>query len=442
VTNTSVSNTSSGHADDFRMTPLERNASIWLALLYGSRMLGMFLILPVFAVHAAGMPGGSNAALVGLAFGIYGLTQALFQIPFGAASDRFGRKPVITAGLLLMLAGSLVAAAAETLTGLTVGRAMQGAGAVSAAISALLADTTRDSQRTKAMAMVGAMIGLSFAVSLVAAPLLYRIVGLSGIFVLTGLLAVVGIAIVWWLIPSPASLPAAGGNAGADAGAAVGAGMGAGMGAAASTAATGVGGRPRRVLNADMMRLNFGIFVLHMTQMTLFVVVPARLVDQVGLPLAEHWKIYLPVVIASFAVMMPPLNWAEKAGQLRGLFLFAIGGQFISQAGFAFVPPGLGSMSVLLLIFFISFNMLEALMPSLLSRLAPVARRGMAMGVFSTTQALGIFAGGALGGLLAQRLGQTSVFIASALFIAIWAVVARGARRWPGRHGVVPAGGK
>jgi len=428
VSNTSVSDTSADRVDDLRMTPFERNASIWLALLYGSRMLGMFLILPVFAVHAAGMPGGSNAALVGLAFGIYGLTQALFQIPFGAASDRFGRKPVITAGLLLMLAGSLVAAAADTLAGLTLGRALQGAGAVSAAISALLADTTRDSQRTKAMAMVGAMIGLSFAFSLVAAPLLYQAVGLSGIFVVTALLAAAGIAIVWWLIPSPGrSGEAAIRTAGRS-----------GRGNADSTAAAGSG--PRRILDADMMRLNFGVFVLHLTQMTLFVVVPARLVNLVGLPLSDHWKIYLPVVIASFAVMMPPLNWAERAGRLRGLFLFAIGGQFVSQLGLAFVPPGLGSMSVFLLVFFISFNMLEALMPSLLSRLAPSSGRGTAMGIFSTTQALGIFAGGALGGLLAHRLGDASVFVASALLIAVWAVVARGARRWPGRHGVVASG--
>ena len=210
VGNVPVGPGSAGHAEDFRMTPLERNASIWLALLYGSRMLGMFLILPVFAVHAAGMPGGGNAAAVGLALGVYGLTQALLQIPFGAASDRFGRKPVITAGLLLMLAGSLVAAGAETLTGLAVGRALQGAGAVSAAISALLADSTRDSQRTKAMAMVGAMIGLSFAFSLVAAPLLYRVVGFSGIFLFTAAMAAAGIWIVWRMIPSPGpSAPAA-----------------------------------------------------------------------------------------------------------------------------------------------------------------------------------------------------------------------------------------
>ena len=426
----SAGESTSRASDDYRMTPLERNASIWLALLYGSRMLGMFLILPVFAVHAAGMPGGSNAAMVGFAFGVYGLTQALFQIPFGAASDRFGRKPVITAGLLLMLAGSLVAAAADTVAGLALGRALQGAGAVSAALSALLADTTRDSQRTKAMAMVGATIGLSFAVSLVAAPLLYRAIGLSGLFVFTGLLSVAGIAIVWWLIPTPGAAARAGERPGHAVSAAA-------AGRASESPRSGRFAGLRRALEPDMMRLDFGIFVLHLTQMTLFVVVPARLVQAVDLPLSEHWKIYLPVVVASFAVMMPPLNWAERTGRIRGLFLLAIAGQFVSQLGFAFVPPGLGSVSVFLLTFFISFNMLEALMPSLLSRLAPVDGRGTAMGIFSTSQALGIFAGGALGGLLVQRLGETSVFIAAGLAIVAWGLVARGARRWPGRHGAM-----
>ena len=401
-------------------------------------MLGMFLILPVFAVHAAAMPGGSDAAMVGFAFGVYGLTQALFQVPFGAASDRFGRKPVITAGLLLMLAGSLVAAAADTVAGLALGRALQGAGAVSAALSALLADTTRDSQRTKAMAMVGATIGLSFAVSLVAAPLLYRAIGLSGLFVLTGLLALAGIAIVWWLVPTPGRMEGAGERPGhatvaGVAGDATTAGGGPAIGSGGSRRFAGL----RKALDPDMMRLDFGIFVLHLTQMTLFVVVPARLVQAVDLPLSEHWKIYLPVVVASFAVMMPPLNWAERTGQIRGLFLLAIAAQLVSQLGFAFVPPGLGSVSVFLLTFFISFNMLEALMPSLLSRLAPADGRGTAMGIFSTSQALGIFAGGALGGLLVQRLGETSVFITAGLAIVAWGLVARGARRWPGRQGAM-----
>ena len=232
------------------------------------------------------------------------------------------------------------------------------------------------------MAMVGAMIGLSFAFSLVAAPLLYRAIGLSGIFVLTGLLAAAGIAIVWWLFPRPRPCPAVPRAPGPLQRPAA---KSDGQSAGKST-----GGSLRKVLDADMMRLNFGIFVLHLTQMTLFVVVPARLVNLVGLPLSEHWKIYLPVVVASFAVMMPPLNWAERPGQLRGLFLVAIGVQFISQLGFAFVPRRARlASSVLLLLFFLSFNMLEALMPSLVSRLAPAEGRGMAMGIFSTTQALG-----------------------------------------------------
>ena len=190
-----------------------------------------------------------------------------------------------------------------------------------------------------------------------------------------------------------------------------------------------------------MMRLNLGIFVLHLTQMALFVVVPARLVNLVGLPLGEHWKIYLPVVVASFAVMMPPLNWAERTGQLRGLFLAAIGLLLASQVGFALVPPGLGALSVFLLLFFFSFNMLEALLPSLVSRLAPVEGRGLALGIYSTTQALGIFAGGAIGGLLAQRLGDGSVFVACSILIAAWWLLARGARSWPGRPGIGIASG-
>ncbi len=393
-------------SDGPRMTRDERRASLWLSWLYGTRMFGMFLILPVFAVHAAGMPGGGDATLVGLALGVYGLTQALLQIPFGALSDRFGRKPVITAGLLLMFAGSLVAAGAETLGGIAFGRALQGAGAVSAAISALVADCTRDSQRSKAMALVGAMIGLSYAVSLVAAPLLYAVAGLSGIFLLTAAMALTAIGILWWLVPAVPAAPS----------------------------------RPawvplRRVLDGDLMRLNLGIFVLHLTQMAIFVAVPSRLVNLAGLPLAEHWKLYLPIVVASFAVMMPPLNRAERTGQVRGLFLVSIAVLGASHLGLAILPPSIAALSVLLFLFFMSFNLLEALLPSLISRLAPAEGRGLALGVYSTTQALGIFCGGVLGGLLVQRVGDQGVFIGAALLIAAWWLVARGARRWPSRHG-------
>ena len=411
--------------DGVRMTRGEFRTSLWLASLYGSRMLGMFLILPVFAVHAAGMPGGDNAAMVGFAFGVYGLTQALFQFPLGAASDRFGRKPVIVAGLLVMLAGSLAAAVAETVAGLAVGRAIQGAGAISAALGALLADATRASQRTKAMALVGAMIGVSFAVSLIAAPLLYRAVGLSGLFVLTGILAVAGIAIVAWAVPTPPrSSPARARHSDAA------------LHAAPPHDATATIGAPTRWTDGDLLRLDAGIFVLHFAQTAMFVVIPSRLVAA-GLALPEHWKIYLPVLVASFAAMMPPLNRAERTGRLRALFLFAILLLVVTHLGFAFVPTGLVALSAMLLLFFIGFNMLEALIPSLVSRLAPAAARGAALGVYNTSQSLGIFAGGALGGVLVERAGDGAVALAGAVLMAAWFLLARGARRWPLGSGVL-----
>lgn len=410
-----------------RMTPAERRSSLWLSLLSGSRLLGMFLILPVFAVHAATLPGGADSFRVGLAMGVYGLTQALLQIPFGMASDRYGRKPVITAGLLLMVAGSIMAALAQTIDGLIVGRAIQGAGAVSAAIAALLADNTRDNQRSKAMAMVGAMIGISFAISLILSPLLYRQVGLAGLFWINAVIAVLGIAILWWRVPNPPAPagpvrpPMAGspqaGNAGAE-------------------SRSLSGGDWRAVLgDPDLFRLNLGIFVLHLVQMSLFLVVPALLIDQAGLPLAEHWKVYLPVVGGAFLLMLPWMNRAERTGRIRPAYLGGIWCLTVALLGLIMLAPTLGNLVALLLVFFIGFNLLEAFLPSLISRLAPAPQRGLAMGVYNTAQALGLFAGGALGGWLLRHSGPQAVFGAGVLLLALWWAVARGQRRWPGRHG-------
>jgi single stranded DNA-binding protein len=256
------------------MTPAERRASGSLATIFAARMLGLFLVLPVFALEAARYPGGGDPVLVGLAMGIYGLTQGLLQIPFGMASDRFGRKRVIVLGLLVFAAGSLLAAAAPSLPWLIAGRALQGAGAVSAAVTALLADQTRDVVRTKAMAMVGASIGLMFAVSLVAAPLLVARIGLAGLFVLTGALALACIAVVtWWTPPAPvqkAGVPR---------------------------------GRLADVLrHPGLLRLDVGVFVLHAVQLAMWVAVPALLVEA-GLDKERHWAVYLPTVLASFVVM-------------------------------------------------------------------------------------------------------------------------------------------
>ena len=404
------------------MTPLELRASLSLASLYAFRMLGLFLILPVFAVHAHTLPGGDDPLLVGLVLGIYSLTQGLLQLPFGMASDRLGRKPVIVFGLVLFALGSLVAAHATDIAWTIVGRALQGTGAISAAVTACIADLTRDSQRTKAMALVGASIGLTFALSLVAAPLLYEWVGMAGLFHLTGAMAVLGIAIVLFAVP-PLHVPAH---------------------AVAADGTRLERTRFREVaLDGELLRLNVGIFALHMVQMAMFVVLPAWLVERAQLPLADHWKIYLPVVAASFVLMVPPITWGERAGRLRAVVLASIALILAAQLGYAAQPVGVATFAVLLLVFFAAFNVLEATVPSMVSRLAPPDVKGTALGLYNTVQALGLFAGGAIGGWASSRFGGVAVFVLCAGVMAVWFVVAMGARRWPqpgGRRAAAGAG--
>ncbi|MBO9678768.1 MAG: MFS transporter [Acidovorax sp.] len=377
------------------MTPQERRSSISLALIFALRMLGLFLVLPVFALEARKYPGGDDPALVGLAMGIYGLTQAVLQLPLGMASDRFGRKRVIVLGLLVFAAGSLLAALADSLTGLLAGRALQGAGAVSAAVTALLADQTRDGVRTKAMALVGGSIGLMFAVALVAAPALAARIGLPGLFGLTCALALAGIAVVLWVVPPEPTRHA---------------------------------DTPRGRLadlwrHADLLRLNAGVFVLHTVQLAMWVAVPAMLV-QAGLPKAEHWHIYLPAVVLSFAAM-GGLFAMERRGRLRAALLAAIALVLLVQLGLGLLAasgaaPTLAVLGGLMFLFFCGFNALEATQPSLVSRMAPPQLRGAALGAYNTLQSLGLFAGGALGGALVKWAGAPGLFAATALLTALW----------------------
>jgi MFS family permease len=383
------------------MTPTERRASASLATIFAARMLGLFLVLPVFALEAARYPGGDDPARVGMAMGIYGLTQAILQIPFGLASDRLGRKRVIIFGLMLFAAGSLVAAAAATLNGLIFGRALQGAGAVSAAVTALLADQTRDVVRTKAMAIVGASIGLMFAVSLIAAPLLAAQIGLGGLFVVTGALALLCIAVVaWWAPPEPLqhkNVPR---------------------------------GELSEVLgHRGLLRLDVGVFVLHAVQLAMWVAIPALLV-QAGLAKAQHWHVYLPAVLASFLVMGVTLFPLERRGYLRAVFLAAVAIVMLVQVGLMALvsQPGIATLGLLLFVFFCGFNVLEASQPSMVSRIAPVHARGAALGVYNTLQSLGFFAGGAVGGWLAKNVGAQGLFAACAGLMLLWLVVA-----WPMR---------
>ena len=386
------------------MTATERRASASLASIFALRMLGLFLVLPVFALEAARYPGGDDPARVGMAMGIYGLTQGMLQIPFGIASDWWGRKRVIIAGLLLFALGSFVAAWAPDLNWLIAGRSLQGAGAISAAVTALLADATRDEVRTKAMALVGASIALMFALSLVIAPLLAAYIGLHGLFALTGALALGGIAVVlWWVPPEPLDHV----------------------------------NRPRgsvaEVLkDTALLRLDFGVFVLHAVQLAMWVAIPALLVAA-GLDKSQHWQVYLPAVLASFGVMGMTLFPLERRGYLRAVFLGAVGLIFVVQLGLLWTAShtapeahSLSWLALLLFLFFCGFNVLEASQPSMASRVAPAHARGAALGVYNTLQSLGFFAGGAVGGWVTKTHGAQGLFLLCGGLMLLWLLVA-----WP-----------
>lgn len=389
------------------MTRAERRASGTLASIYGLRMLGLFFILPVFAVYAEHLPHGHDKFLVGLALGIYGLTQATMQIPFGMASDHLGRKPVMVFGLLLFAIGSFVAGASDNLYLIIIGRAIQGSGAISAAISALIADSTREQHRTKAMAMVGMTIGFSFILSLVVGPPIYHAISVPGMFDLTGILALVAIAVVVWVVPA---VPM-------------------------TTHAEEVEGHwAKAVLTPALLKLDFSIFVVNFLQVSMFVVVPVALVQYAGIPLLHHWMVYLPVTLVSFALAIPGIIWAEKHGHMKMVFVSSVALLVLTMLGFAAGYKHPLGLIAGLFFFFLAFNVMEALLPSLVSRTAPPGRKGLALGIYNTGQSLGLFAGGAVGGLLAQHFSKEGVFMVAAALAAIWLIVATTVQPPPKRH--------
>jgi len=382
------------HVEFSRMTAAERRASTTLASIIGLRMFGLFLILPVFSLYAEHLEGETHL-LIGVALGVYGLTQAMFQIPFGLWSDRIGRKPVITLGLLLFAAGAVVAAMSDSIYGVILGRALQGAGAISAATMALTADLTREEHRTKAMAIIGASVGGAFLLALMAGPILNGIIGVPGIFWVTAVLALGAIAMLHLRIP-----------------------------AAAHTFhrdAEPVPAQFGRILrNPDLMRLNLGIGLLHLGLMAMFVVIPLMLRHNTALTDSEHWKFYLPVLSLSVMIMVPFVLLAEKRNLNREVFIGAIALLGIAQALFALLPPGLFALASALVIFFAAINLLEATLPALVSRMAPVESKGTALGVYSTTQFLGAFIGGTSGGWLYGHFGASAVFGFCAVLTGIW----------------------
>ncbi len=384
------------------MTAVEKRSAFSLAAIYATRMMGLFMILPVFALYAEGLGDTPPShAMVGLAIGIYGLTQALLQIPFGWLSDRIGRRPVILAGLLLFAFGSAVAAMADTITGVIIGRALQGSGAVAAAVLALAADLTRESHRSRVMAIIGMSIGLSFAMSLALGPVLHAWIGVPGIFWLTVALAFLAMAIVQWLVPRPRvtrlrrdTEPVA---------------------AYFSTV----------LRNTQLLRIDLGIFILHMTLTATFVGLPLALRDQAGLAPIHHGYLYLPILLISLVVMVPLVIIAEKYRRIRQVYLLAIAGVALSQCLLVFFYTSLWGIAGALLLFFIAFNVLEALLPSLIVKFAPPDKKGTAIGVYSTAQFIGAFAGGIIGGIVATQFDIVGIFVMTTAMLCLWLFVAR-----------------
>ena len=384
------------------MSRAERRAAGSLAAVYFLRMLGLFLILPVFAVHAQTLEGATTF-LAGIAIGIYGLTQAALQIPFGLASDRFGRKPVIFFGLALFAAGSVVAALADDIVWVILGRALQGSGAIAAAVMALNADLTREENRTKAMALVGMSIGMAFFVALLAGPILSIWIGVDGLFWLTALLALAGMGLIGLVVPTPTRSS---------------------VHRDAQTVPAQLSGVLR---NPELLRLDLGIFVLHAILTALFVSVPLSLHDA-GVPVELHWQLYLPVLLLSVAAMVPFVIAAERNRRIKPVFAGAVLAVSVAALGLASNHSGLWVIGAWLWVFFTAFNILEATLPSLISKIAPPDAKGSAMGVYSSMQFLGAFTGGAAGGYLHGHEGAAAVFGFSAGLGLLWFLIALGMR--------------
>jgi MFS family permease len=362
-------------------------------------MLGLFIILPIFAIYAEHLPGGESHLLIGVALGAYGLTQAILQIPAGWLSDHYGRKPVIYIGLILFAIGSLIAASADNIYWIIAGRTIQGAGAINAAVMALTADLTREDHRTKAMAMIGMTIGFSFALSMVLSPLLYARIGMPGIFIMTAVLALLAMLVIAFLIPNPAITRFH-----------------------SDTEASSK--RLGEVLrNKDLLRLDFGIFSLHAILMSVFMQVPFLLKDN-GLHAAYHWKVYLPVMLLAFVFMVPPMIYADKKSRVKEVFIGAIALAVLAQLSLLIFHASVLSVALALLLFFVAFNLLEAMLPSLISKTAPLAAKGTAMGVYSSVQFMGAFVGASAGGFLMQYYGGNAVLIFAMVLLILWLLVA------------------
>ena len=381
------------------MNSLEWRVTASLAAIYAVRMLGLFMILPVFTLYAESLPG-YTPALVGLAIGIYGLSQAIFQIPLGVLSDKLGRKPVIIGGLLVFAIGSAIAALGHSLWTIIIGRAIQGLGAVAGPTMALAADLTREENRTRIMAIIGMTIGLSFMGGMILGPIISQFAGVPGIFWITMLLALLGIALIILAVPTPEH--------------------------AVQHRDAGVmkDYLGKALKNIALLRMNAGVFILHLVMTANFLVLPPIFEHDLGLPRAEHWKVYAPVFAGSFLLSIPLIIIAEKRHKIRTLLLASTVTLILAEVGMAMSYEHIGWLLAAFFLFFVGFNFLEAVQPSLVAKYSDVSTKGTAMGIFSSSQFLGIFAGGALGGMVNHTWGTTSVFIFSAIIVGLWLILA------------------
>jgi len=385
---------------DSQLLPTEKRAAFSLALIYALRMLGLFMVLPVFSLYGEGYIGASSAA-IGLAIGIYGLTQAVLQIPMGFLSDRIGRKPVITMGLLVFFAGSLLAAQADHIHTVILGRALQGAGAIAAAVMALAADLTRETSRLRVMAMIGMSIGLSFMLSMLLGPLLVSWSGIAGLFWITAVLALISVAVLWGLTPNPVQQRFH------------------------PDSQTRWQTLAQVIRTPALLRLDYGVFVLHLVLSATFVVFPLYLARELEFPVLEHWKVYLPVFALSVVFMVPMIIFAERFAQTKLMLLIAALLLLMAEFGLL-MQPQIAWVLLLLVLFFTGFNFMEASLPSLLAKLAPVQHKGSAMGAFSTAQFMGAFMGASMAGLLFQSGGMGTVMAVNIALLLVWLFITLG----------------
>ena len=383
--------------NDNRMTTDERRATWGLGAVFSLRMLGMFMVLPVLTTYGMALQGATQS-LIGIAIGIYGLAQALFQIPFGLLSDRVGRRPLIVAGLLIFALGSVVAATTDSIWGIILGRALQGSGAIAAAVMALLSDLTREQNRTKAMAFIGVSFGITFAIAMVLGPVITNAFGLSALFWGIALLALAGIAITLTVIPQPSHH-------------------------VLNRESAIVKGSFSLVLgNSRLLKLNAGIMSLHILLMASFVALPQAM-ESAGFLRQQQWVVYLTTMLVSFVAVIPFVIYAEKKRQMKRVFVACVVMIFLAEIVLWLAGQHLWVIFVGIQLFFIAFNVMEAILPSLVSKEAPAGYKGTAMGIYSTSQFIGVAIGGSLGGWLLQLNGPGMVFLGSAVIAAIWFMV-------------------